>query len=75
MREQSVAKFRCISKTQTADGYSVVMMPVTGGSEDNDRFFKYTPAGRLEVSIVHTHIAARFHVNQCYKLIIEDIDQ
>jgi hypothetical protein len=75
MREQSVSKFRCVSKTQTADGFSVTMVPVTSGSEDNDRIFKGTPAGCLEISNLHTLVSARFQVNQCYTLTIEEVEQ
>jgi len=51
------AKFRCISKTQTRDGHSVMLEPVTCGGEENEKFFKYTPWGKLEFGTINSFAA------------------
>lgn len=71
----TVCKFRCVSKTETADGYSILLTAVTGGSKENERFFKYTPNGRLDLSIVNPQASANFTVGNTYMLTIEESAQ
>ena len=50
------AKFKCVSVTTTLDGkrfvHSYKFQVVMSGSPENDEFFRYTPAGWLELSSV-----------------------
>lgn len=47
------AKFKVASKTiySPESGGSVVLTPVTSGSEENKTFWEYTPNGKLEMHI------------------------
>lgn len=47
------AKFWLQSITETTSGFNVVLQPVTDGSDDNRQWSKYTPSGRLEMSITN----------------------
>jgi hypothetical protein len=62
------AKFTCTSKKETVDGYTIEMQPVTGGSPENDSFFKYTPFGKLEMGTVNKAAADEFIVGSQYYL-------
>lgn len=57
-----VAKCQC---TKVEDG-EVVLHPVTGGSDENDRFFDATPGGVLRLSIVRSDVLDRFTVGGEY---------
>lgn len=46
-----IAKFRIVS-FNTQQG-RVELEPVTGGSRENEQFFKYTPGGRIEMQTVN----------------------
>lgn len=66
-----VAKFLCIEKGET--GYSeeyitskVVLIPVTGNSEENQNFFQATPTGKLEMNMVNQSAAEQFEVGKEY---------
>jgi len=43
------AKFVVDSITQHRGGTTVILVPVTNGSEENKTFWKYTPSGKLEM--------------------------
>ncbi len=46
------AKFEVVELTKFGNGGGkVVLNPVTGGSNENREFWKYTPAGKLELVI------------------------
>jgi hypothetical protein len=45
-----------------------VFWPVTSGSPENDAFYKYTPAGKLELSTINAEAAAGFEVGKAYYL-------
>lgn len=46
------AKFFVFSVTRVTGGaVNVVLSPVTSGSEENKDFWKYTPSGKLEMSM------------------------
>ena len=46
-------KMRCEHVHQDEYAHSVRMVPVTGGSEENEQFFKATPGGQLELSVMN----------------------
>lgn len=57
------AKFRVVSKTErTEDCHIVELEPVRGGSEENKRFYRYTPGGAISLSIVQKETADRFPI-------------
>ena len=50
-------KFKCESVTTRKDEQAVLMVPVTTGSTENEKFFKYTPGGKLELSVVNKDVS------------------
>lgn len=42
------------------EGATIYLEPVISGSVENDTFFKYTPAGQIELSLVNQELAASF---------------
>ena len=54
------AKFKCVSKLITEHGATVKLDAVTTGSRENDRFFKYTPSGSVEMGVVEESAAGLF---------------
>jgi len=61
------AKFRVSSITHyEGSNTSVKLAPVVGGSEENKRFYKYTPGGLIELSTVNEESAAQFKVGAEY---------
>lgn len=58
------AKFRVERVTETPSGFEVELSPVVGGSEENDVFYKYTPAGKIGLSTINKEAAAQFVVGQ-----------
>lgn len=68
MSVQVRAKFRCSEKNQSESGFNLVFWPETSGSPENDAFYKYTPAGKLELSTINAEAAAGFEVGKAYYL-------
>lgn len=61
------AKFIVTEKTESQPGVSVKLHPVTGGSKENETFYKYTPAGSTELSTINKTAADAFVVGtECY---------
>lgn len=54
------AKFVCVERTETPDGYTVRFEPVTGGSPENDRFYKWTPSGAILLTTINKEAGAAF---------------
>ena len=65
------AKFKCTSKTESTNGFKILMEPVTGGSPENAKFYQYTPGGSLVLDTVNSHAASQFKVGQEYYLDFE----
>ena len=40
--------------------------PVTSGSEENDKFFKWTPGGAISLQIVNPEAAKEFQVGKSF---------
>jgi hypothetical protein len=62
-------KFKCEvinPDTNGTDGKSIALSAVTSGSEENDSFFKFTPAGTVYLSIVDLEAAKQFEVGKEY---------
>lgn len=54
------AKFKVESVTKSESGSSIKLRPVTGGSPENEKFFKYTPFGEINIGTVNPEAAAQF---------------
>jgi hypothetical protein len=48
-----LAKFYVLSKTEFAGGNKVELQAVTENTPENAAFWKYTPAGRIELQLRH----------------------
>jgi hypothetical protein len=60
------AKFKITSKTESIDGFNVLMSPVTSGSKENEEFFKFTPGGQITIGTVNPVAAAQLEVGKEY---------
>jgi hypothetical protein len=60
------AKFKCEEVNQKAYTTEFVLVPVVGGSPENDAFFRTTPAGRISVVIKNDETAAKFEIGKFY---------
>ena len=63
------AKFICTQETISAyrpDEKSFKFNAVAGGSEENKRFYKYTPGGEFELKIANAEAAAYFKLGKEY---------
>lgn len=61
------AKMVCESKEESEDnGSSVVLRPVTGESEENKSFYKWTPSGQVQLNTVNVSASAYFEVGREY---------
>jgi hypothetical protein len=60
------AKFKVESNEPVAsgEGKTVTLRPVTGGSPENEEFYKYTPGGHLVLSTINEEAAAALPVGQ-----------
>ncbi len=54
------AKFVVQERRELKDGFQVILNAVTGDSEENKSFFKYTPSGRLDMGLVQADTADQF---------------
>lgn len=72
------AKFVVDSITHRKDGDDEVrdieMQAVTGGGEENDKFFKYTPGGSLRLSTINEGALAGLKAGQECFIDISPID-
>lgn len=69
------AKFFCSQKGEAASTQgtsdlnkwvNIMLNPVHGNNEENAQFFKNTPNGRIELSVVNPAAAAQFEVGKEY---------
>lgn len=68
----SRAKFRCVEKT--LDGH-VVLEAVTGGSPENDSFFKATPQAKIDLKIVNPTALAEFEKGKEFYVDFSRVDR
>ena len=68
------AKFECESVTLNKSGGSIELNPVSSGSPENEKFYKYTPGGQLRLEVVSLEIANTFKPGKEYYLDISPID-
>lgn len=62
------AKMKCDSLEPANDGVggTVKLSPVIGGSEENEKFYKYTPSGQLVLSTINQQALDQFEVGKEY---------
>lgn len=61
------AKFAVQEKTEAAAGnHTIKLIPVVGGSPENDAFYKYTPAGNITLTTINADAAKQFAVGQSF---------
>jgi len=68
-------KFRCESKTENKNnnGYDLVLVPVSCGSEENKNFFNYTPYGELRFGTVNKEAAKQIEIGKEYYIDITPV--
>lgn len=49
-------------------GTTVHMSPVVSGSDENKKFFLWTPFGRVEIGTLNEEASRQFEVGKCYYL-------
>lgn len=55
------AKFKVQSVTESEGGLKTAnLTPVTSGSPENERFFKWTPGGQIQLGTINPDAAAQF---------------
>ncbi len=60
------AKFKCTEVAATENGSKVRFSVVSGGSPENDVFFKWTPFGTIDIGIVNPDTVEQFIPGQTY---------
>ena len=61
-----IAKFNCCEIAEYVIGKKVTLVPVTGECEENKTFFKWTPSGKIEMSILNPEAAEQFEIGKNY---------
>jgi len=59
-------KLKCVSKLEIPEGFKINWEPVTCGSEENKKFFKYTPYGKFELGTINVDAADQIKVGEEY---------
>jgi hypothetical protein len=54
------AKFRVDERAERVNGGKVILSPVIDGSEENKKFFLYTPYGKIEMGTVNEDAIKEF---------------
>lgn len=66
MIQKTRLKFGCVEASQEHDTCNIVLEPVVDGSLENESFWRWTPAGRLEFSTINEAAALMFEEGQEY---------
>lgn len=45
---------------------TLVMQPVSGGSDENEKFFASTPSGEIKLGVIPPDVAAQFELDREY---------
>ena len=61
-------KVSCVLKQPVEDGFYLSFCPVYTGSEENKKFFKYTPGGTVTFNVLNRTAAENFEVGKEYYL-------
>lgn len=55
------AKFKVVSITEAEGGMKTVQLqPVINGSPENEKFFKWTPSGSIQIGTLNPEASAQF---------------
>jgi hypothetical protein len=55
------AKFKVTSVTESEGGLkTVTLQPVISGSPENEKFFKWTPSGSIQIGTINPDASAQF---------------
>ena len=68
-------KFKCESKKISVYGAEISMQPVTGGSKENESFFKYTPFGSFNMGLISLETAEQFVPGKEYYIDINEAEE
>lgn len=69
------AKFRVVeTKKYTEDSGAVSLQAVTGGSTENESFWKYTPSGNIEMHIDNPAALEKFKPQQEFYVDFTPVD-
>jgi hypothetical protein len=68
------AKFKCTIKAETGDTTHIVLEPVVTGSKENEDFYKYTPAGRIDLGVVNKAAADQFEQGKEYYIDFKPVE-
>lgn len=64
------AKFKVTAITQREGSpeplVSVELFPVTGGSEENKEFWKWSPSGKIELGTINPGASSQFEIGKEY---------
>jgi hypothetical protein len=60
------AKFQVVKKSEIADGFTIELYPVVNGSDENKKFYKYTPWGKIEIGTISKEASDGFIVGKQY---------
>lgn len=74
-----IAKFRVTEKRENTpgkpeDGHYITLVPVIGGSKENDQFYKMTPGGAISLGTVNPEASSAFVENAQYYVTFEAAD-
>jgi hypothetical protein len=53
-------KFKVKSVLEEIDSSTLVLIPVLNGSEENKKFFKWTPSGEIRIGTINTEVIKEF---------------
>lgn len=67
-------KVRCITNTPFGDGALIHLSAVTGGSPENDSFFRKVPQGTIELGVVEPEAAKELVAGKTYYVDITEAD-
>lgn len=70
---QVKAKMVCNLKEEAHEGtFNIGLIAVTSGSEENEQFFKYTPAGSVTFQTINKSAADAFDLSKEYYVVFEE---
>lgn len=65
-------KMECRSVTKNTLGYLVDFYPVSDGSDENKKFYKYTPSGCLKLETINESAGKHFEPGKSYYIDITE---
>lgn len=68
-------KFKVESVTTMEHGASVELYPVHSGSPENEKFYQYTPGGKLSLQVLSPETAKQFIPGKEYYIDISSVNE